>query len=135
MELRSGSIRVTAERYDDDGNEQNQRILVDIDGNMRMAGTGTLVYNGSAVLTEIANGYDYELRHYTTDGIRCETLDRSDPRFHDMSNKRTITYVFSKEFDTFVSLAGVVNADLVYSQDLGAPIPDTLYLFIEMPPP
>ena len=124
MELRSGSIRVTAEKYNEDGNEQTQRILVDIDGNMRMAGTGTLVYDGSAVLTEITDGYDYDLRHYTTDGIRCETLDRSDKRFHDMSNKRTITYVFSKEFDTFVSLAGIVNADFTFGE-LGKMVNDS----------
>lgn len=119
MELRSGSIRVKLMETNNWGDlldESEHKILVDIDGDMRMAGTGTVIYNGTAALTEIQNGRDYDLRKYTTDGIRCTTLSREDPRFQDMSNKETITYVFSKVFDTFVSLAGIVNADLTFGE-------------------
>lgn len=119
LELRSGSIRVTSRTNSDWGtryNESDYSIEVDVDGDMRMAGTGTRIYDGTAALTEIKNSRDYDLRKYTTDGIRCSTLDRSDPRFQNMANKETITYVWSKVFDAFVSLASIVNADLTYGE-------------------
>ena len=47
MELRSGEMRVTVEKYNSNGTEKNQSILVDVDGDMRMAGTGTVVFDGS----------------------------------------------------------------------------------------
>lgn len=52
MELRSGYMKVIIENE----GTSDQSILVDVDGNMRMAGTGTLIYNGTAALTEIKNG-------------------------------------------------------------------------------
>lgn len=47
MELRSGEMRVTVEKYNSNGTEKNQSILVDVDGDMRMDGTGTVVFDGS----------------------------------------------------------------------------------------
>jgi len=115
MELRSGYIKVITENK----GKSNQSILVDIDGNMRILGTGTLVHDGTAVLTEIKNGLDYDLRRYTDKGIRCSTLPENDPRRQNMANKQTITYVFAKEFEMFVSVMNIVNADLTFGE-LGA---------------
>ncbi len=115
MELRSGYIKVITENK----GKSDQTILVDIDGNMRILGTGTLVHDGTAELTEIKNGIDYDLRKYTDEGIRCSTLPELDPRRQNMANKKTITYVFEEVFDLFVSIMNIVNADLTFGE-LGA---------------
>ena len=118
MELHSGYIKVTVQNK---GDEEKQSILVDIDGDMRMAGTGTVIYDGSAALTAIENGTDYDLRRYTKDGIRCDSLGDNDKRQQNMAEG--INYIFAKDFERFVSLANVVNADLTFGE-LGVMVDD-----------
>lgn len=118
MELHSGYIKVTVQNK---GDEEKQSILVDIDGDMRMAGTGTVIYDGSAALTAIENGTDYDLRRYTKDGIRCDSLGDNDKRQQNMAEG--INYIFAKDFERFVSLANIVNADLTFGE-LGVMVDD-----------
>ena len=118
MELQSGYIKVIIKN---EGDEENQSIAVDIDGDMRMAGTGTVIYDGSAALTEIENGTNYDLRRYTKDGIRCDSLGEIDKRYQEMGE--SINYIFAKDFERFVSLANIVNADLTFGE-LGVMVDD-----------
>ena len=113
--LETGEGAVTL-RVLNEGDEAKQSFVVEIAGSVYMSGINTFVSDGIATLTEIKNGTDYELIHYTTDGIRCDTLTTDDKRYQDMRGKEPITYIFSEVFEKFVNLANIVNADFTYLQ-------------------
>lgn len=113
LETSDGAVTV---RILNEDNENERSFVVEIAGSVYMSGINTSVSDGIATITEIKNGTDYDLIHYTTDGIRCDTLTTDDPRYQDMQGKEPITYIFSEVFEKFVNLANIVNADFTYLQ-------------------
>ena len=113
IETSDGAVTIRTLNEDD---ENERSYVVEIAGSVYMSGINTAVSDGIATITEIKNGTDYDLIHYTTDGIRCDTLTTDDPRYQNMRGKEPITYIFSKVFEKFVNLANIVNADFTYLQ-------------------